>query len=91
LSPNLFEVRAHLIEAFVVQAVEAPCSLGPVGDESGVFEKPEVPRHRWTAYRKSVGQLSDRSVPGAKHLEDHPPVRVAERIKRISGQRTVGH
>ena len=40
---------AHGVDAVVVQAVQAPRPLGAVGDEPGLLEQPQVPRHRRTA------------------------------------------
>jgi hypothetical protein len=45
-----------------------------------------MPRDRRPADRQLVRELADRAITGAEQLDDRPPVRVAERVERITGQ-----
>jgi hypothetical protein len=39
------------------------------------------------ADRQLVGELTDGPIAGAQELDDRPPVRVAEGVERVAGQR----
>ena len=83
LAPDLLEVRAHRLDALVVQLVDPPRALGAV-----VTSPASLSSRRWreTAGRL-IGSASAISLterpPLAQQLDDRAPVRVAERLERV--------
>jgi hypothetical protein len=69
-----------------VQAVEPPRALGPVADQTGRFQQPEMSGHGRAADRKLVGKLTHRAVAASEQLDDGAAMRIAERVERVSGQ-----
>ena len=91
VAPDLLEVGAHGRDALVVQPVEPPRALRAVGDEAGVLEQAQVPRHGGAADRQRVRELLDGAVAAREQLDDRPAVRVAEGVERVAGDRSEGH
>src|SRR3954469_10313421 len=87
LAPHALDVGLHRLEPLGLQLIDAPSAFCPLGDESGVLQQAEVPRHRGPADRHGVGDLADGEALGAEQPEDRPAVRVAQRLERIGNHR----
>jgi len=74
-----------------VEPVQAAGALRPIGHETRLLQQAQVARHRGTADRELVGQLTHRPIARAEQLDDRPAVRVAEGIEGVSGKCFEGH
>ena len=77
LAPDPLEIEPHLVDALVVEAIDAPRPLWLLDDQTGVLEQSQVARHGRPADRQGVGELLDGPSSAAEQLDDRPPVRVA--------------
>ena len=90
VAPHLREEHLDGLDALVVQPVDPPRSLRFLDDEPRFLQQAQVTRHRGPADRELVGDLADRPAARTEQLDDRAPVRVAQRLERISSSRVHG-
>ena len=91
VAPDAFEISLHGAHSLLLQVVDPPGALGLLGDQPGVLQQAQVPRHGRPADRHGRGDLLDRLVAVAEQSQDLAPVRVAQRLERITGRTLPRH
>jgi hypothetical protein len=69
-----------------VEPVQPAGALGPVADETGLLQQPQVPRDGGPADRQLVGQLAYGAVALPQQLDDRAAVGVAQCVEGVSGK-----
>ena len=82
--PHLVQVLAHGGDAVRVHALDATSSFGPVDDEPGVLEHPQVLGDRRPAHGEGIGELADGPGPADQELEDGAASRITECFQRVA-------
>jgi hypothetical protein len=91
VSPHPLEVGLDGVQSLFAQVVDPQRAAGLFRYQAGLLEQAQVAGYSGTADRKRRSDLVDRLVALAEQAQDVAPVRVPERLERVTAGPRVLH
>lgn len=79
--PEPINIRSQCFEPVVVDSIQAPRTLGPVNDQTCIFQDPQMLRHRRLRDGEFPRDRSDVAFAVGQKLKDLSPGRIAQSVE----------